>query len=85
MRARLIVACYDHTCCYSGQSNGPIRLWRNGVPSATHTFGRVQVYFNSQWGNICDDASFGLTEATVICHQLEYTGASSYSRARSDS
>ena len=40
--------------------------------------------YNSQWGNICDDESFGITEATVICHQLGYTGASSYSRARDD-
>ena len=31
-----------------------------------------------------DDSSFGLTEATVICHQLGYTGASSYSRTRDD-
>ena len=68
---------------YTGQSNGPIRLWSNGLSSST-TFGRVQLFYNSQWGNICDDASFGLTEATVICHQLGYTGASSYSRASND-
>ena len=81
----LIVARYDHTCCYSGQSNGPVRLWRNGLSSSAYTFGRVQVFFNSQWGNICDDASFRLTEATVICHQLGYTGAISFSRASTDS
>ena len=68
----------------SGQSNGPIRLRRYSSVSLSYTSGRVQVYVNSRWGNICDDASFGLTEATVICHQLGYTGASSYSRARSD-
>ena len=40
--------------------------------------------YNNRWGNICDDGRFGITEATVICHQLGYTGASSYSRARND-
>ena len=30
-------------------------------------------------------ALIGLTEAIVICHQLGYTGASSYSRTSSDS
>ena len=70
-----------------GQTRGSIRLWRNGSTSLSYTSGRVQVVariFGSEWGNICDDSSFGLIEATVICHQLGYTGASSYSRTRDD-
>ena len=38
------------------------------------------MYYNG-WGNICDDYYYNSTEANVICHQLGYTGASSYSRA----
>ena len=38
------------------------------------------MYYNG-WGNICDDDYYNSTEANVICHQLGYTGASSYSRA----
>ena len=38
------------------------------------------MYFNG-WGNICDDYYYSSTEANVICHQLGYTGASSYFRA----
>ena len=43
----------------------------------------MQLYYNSRWGNICDDYYYGSAEANVICHQLGYTGASSYSRAGS--
>ena len=38
------------------------------------------MYYNG-WGNICYDYYYGYSEANVICHQLGYTGASSYSRA----
>ena len=38
------------------------------------------MYYNG-WGNICDDYHYSSAEANVICHQLGYTGASSYSRA----
>ena len=38
------------------------------------------MYYNG-WGNICDDYYYSSAEANVICHQLGYTGASSYSRA----
>ena len=41
----------------------------------------MRVYYNNGWGNICDDYYYKSAEANVICHQLGYTGASSYSRA----
>ena len=68
----------------AASSNGPIRLWRDGVSSTLYTAGRVQLLYNSQWGNICDDTEFGLSAAIVICHQLGYIGATSYSRTRDD-
>ena len=39
------------------------------------------MHINGEWGNMCYDTHFGQNEAHVICHQLGYTGASSYSRA----
>lgn len=45
---------------------------------------RVHIYFNNVWGNICNDSSFGDTEADVICHQLGYTGASSHTEPDED-
>ena len=68
----------------SSAPNGPIRLWRNGHTSLSYTSGRVQLVYNRQWGNICDDAEFGLAEASVICHQLGYTGAINWTNAQSD-
>ena len=40
----------------------------------------MRIYYKG-WGNICYDYYYSFTEANVICHQLGYTGTSSYSRA----
>ena len=61
--------------------NGAIILYRNGYTSSSYYYGIVRVYYSNGWGNICDDSYYSSTEANVICHQLGYTGASSYSRA----
>ena len=62
-------------------SEGVIRLYLNGITSSSYYYGIVQIWYNGQWGNICDDHDYNQYEADVICHQLGYTGASSYSRA----
>ena len=61
--------------------NGAIILYRNGYTSSSYYYGIVRVYYNNGWGNICDDYYYSSIEANVICHQLGYTGVSSYSRA----
>ena len=63
---------------YSGV--GALRLLRNGIYSPTQSYssGIVEIYYLSIWGNICDDSYFGYNEANVICHQLAFTGVSSY-------
>uniref|UniRef100_A0A1X7SLH1 SRCR domain-containing protein n=1 Tax=Amphimedon queenslandica TaxID=400682 RepID=A0A1X7SLH1_AMPQE len=61
-------------------SKGALVLTRDNVPSPSYYYGTIRVYYNG-WGNICDDYYYSYTEANVICHQLGYTGASSYSRA----
>ena len=75
--------CYLHA--YSGPSgSGAIRLVRDGATSPYYTSGVVQVWWNGYWGNICEDASFGYDEADVICHQLGWSGASSYTSSQYD-
>ncbi|XP_078694916.1 scavenger receptor cysteine-rich type 1 protein M130-like [Branchiostoma floridae x Branchiostoma belcheri] len=47
----------------------PIRLL-----GGTATSGRVEVFYNDQWGTICDDG-FDLDDAKVICRQLGFANA----------
>ena len=64
-----------------GFGNGVVRLYRNGATSSSYYYGIVRIRYKLQWGNICDDTDYDQYEADVICHQLGYTGVSSYSRA----
>ena len=64
--------------------DGTIILSRNRTYSNSYTSGRVLVRNNYYWGTICRKTSFGISEADVICHQLTYSGASSWSYAEID-
>ena len=72
-------------CIHTGI--GALRLVKNNVYSTTqaYTSGIVEIYYTSTWGNICYGGSFGYNEANVICHQLAFTGVSSYGNAGSTS
>uniref|UniRef100_A0A3Q2X293 Soluble scavenger receptor cysteine-rich domain-containing protein SSC5D n=1 Tax=Haplochromis burtoni TaxID=8153 RepID=A0A3Q2X293_HAPBU len=43
----------------------PIRL----VNGTNRCSGRVEIYYNSQWGTVCDDR-WGMQEATVACREM---------------
>ena len=65
--------------------SGAIRLVRGSTTSPDYTSGVVQVWWNGQWGSICYGYSFDYDEANVICHQLGWSGASSYTSSQHDS
>ncbi|RDD35931.1 Scavenger receptor cysteine-rich domain superfamily protein, partial [Trichoplax sp. H2] len=51
----------------------PIRLVNGYKPNA----GRLEVFYNNQWGSVCH-REFGIEDARVVCRQLGYTNVSSY-------
>ena len=61
-------------------TNGAIILSRYNYSSTTYYYGTVRIYYNG-WGNICYDNYYSYNDANVICHQLGYTGVSTFSRA----
>ena len=66
--------------CSLGQStgSGSLRLVaRNGQTSTSLTAGRLEIYYNGQWGTVCND-NFGISEARTACAQLGYSNYLNY-------
>lgn len=58
----------------AAQSRGDLRLVQNGATSESFSAGRLEIFINTTWGSICAD-NFNITDATVACRQLGFSGA----------
>ena len=48
----------------------PVQL----IDGASASEGRLQIYYNNQWGTVCDD-HWTINEAAVVCKSLGFPGA----------
>ncbi len=57
-------------------SDGDLRLVGSSGQTGGSS-GRLEVYYNGQWGAVCDDR-FGINDARVACRQLEFSTYTQY-------
>ncbi|XP_064382516.1 neurotrypsin-like isoform X1 [Halichondria panicea] len=63
-----------------GQLSGDVRLI-DSFGSTDTRIGRLEVYYNGQWGTVCQD-NFGINDARVACRQLGFLGYIGYGVVR---
>ena len=78
MQALVLIACIDYShhhayfnCTIGKQSTIPIRLV-SPYPEIDF-MGRIEVFYDDQWGTICNDNFYTYNEGNVVCQMLNFT------------
>lgn len=61
----------------NAQSDPPVIQLRLAGEKRKHYEGRVEVFYNGEWGTVCDD-DFSMSAAQVVCRELGFMGADSW-------
>lgn len=65
-------------CSGQSESGTPAIQLRLAGEKRKHYEGRVEVFYNGEWGTVCDD-DFSISAAQVVCRQLGFLDAESWS------
>ncbi len=57
-----------------------VSLYYQNNSSSLQSSGRLEIYFDSEWGTVCNDL-FTLTAADISCRQLGFSGVSAFGSA----
>ena len=72
--------CTDSLVPSGQQFSGDVRLVASSGSTEVRV-GRLEVYYNGQWGTVCND-NFGINNARVACRQLGFLGYTGYGTVR---
>lgn len=65
-------------CNAQSESGTPVIQLRLTGEKRKHYEGRVEVFYNGEWGTVCDD-DFSISAAQVVCRELGFMDAESWS------
>lgn len=65
-------------CSAQADSGTPVIQLRLAGEKRKHYEGRLEVFYNGEWGTVCDD-DFSIYAAQVVCRELGFVDAESWS------
>lgn len=73
----LILLCLSAVSSAQSDAGKPVIQLRLGGEKRKHYEGRVEVFYNGEWGTVCDD-DFSISAAQVVCRELGFMDAVSW-------